>query len=159
MVERRLWEPEVAGSNPVAPTTNVRLDSIARHAARGETRGDALPDDVVADFLRDVASRRTASEDAPTRALEALIVSWTAEFDLTEREKALLRSFGRAGLERLSSECAGLEPGVPVDPRYVSCLLLEPTRDVPKHNKPRHFPSAGKVLPHAATESGRQYRQ
>ena len=98
---------------------------MAWHSARGEIRGDALPDDVVADFLRDVASRRTAAEDAPARALGALIETWSGGLGLSERHKALLRSFGLAALERLSSECGALDPGVPVDPRYVTCLLLQ----------------------------------
>jgi hypothetical protein len=129
-VARVLEQTPDPGSDPPQFGTFM-LTVLAWHAVRGERRGDALPDDVLADFLRDVASRRTAAADAPRRALEALIVAWTAEFALTARETALLRSFGRAGLERLSSECGGLDPGVPVDARYVSCLLLEPTPRVP----------------------------
>jgi len=124
-VARVLDHARAPGDDPPQFSTFM-LTVLAWHSARGETRGDALPDDVVAEFLRTVASRRTAAEDAPAHALEALIVTWADAFSLTERETALLRSFGRAGLERLSSECGGLDPGVPVDARYVSCLLLEP---------------------------------
>ena len=34
------------------------------------------------------------------------------------------RAFGRACLEKLAEECSGLDPGAPVDPRYISCLMV-----------------------------------
>jgi len=37
----------------------------------------------------------------------------------------VLTAFGRACCEELAAECGALDPGVPVDPRYVSCLLIE----------------------------------
>ena len=45
-------------------------------------------------------------------------------YRLQPREAAVLSSFGRYALERLADECGSLDPGVPVDPRHLSCLLL-----------------------------------
>jgi hypothetical protein len=101
------------------------LTLLAWHSSRGETRGDPLPADATADFLRNVASRRTAGPDAPLNALDRLIEAIALSFGLSASETALLRSFGRAALERLSAECSRLDPGLPVDSRHVSCLLLE----------------------------------
>lgn len=117
---------EAGERGPAAPPrfSAVLLTLLAWHAARGEVRGDALPPDVAADFLRDVAVRRTAGIDAPSRALEALVESLAAALRLDAREVAVLNAFGRFSLERLSEECGALDPAVPLDPRYVSCLLL-----------------------------------
>jgi hypothetical protein len=101
------------------------LTFLAWHAARGELRGDPLPDDVLSDFLRNVASRRTADPDAPARALDAWVRSLRDEFELDAQEGAVLAAFGRACLEQLAAECGSLDPGTPVDPRYVPCLLIE----------------------------------
>ena len=101
------------------------LTFLAWHAARGELRGDPVPADVVADFLRTVASRRTAGPEAPLRALEAWIVGARQAFTLDAQQAAVLAAFGRACLEQLAAECGALDPGVPLDPRYVSCLLIE----------------------------------
>ena len=105
------------------------LTFLAWHAVRDELRGDPLPHDVLADFLRNVASRRTAAPDAPTRALEALTHRLVESFDLGSRQLALLSSFGRACLEQLTAQTASLDPGIPVDPRYVSCLLIGEPRE------------------------------
>ena len=101
------------------------LTLLAWHSARGELRGDALPPEVAADFLRNVASRRTAAPDAAERALARLVQKMEPAFALSASDSALLRSFGRAGLARLSAECSALDPGLPISPRHVSCLLLE----------------------------------
>lgn len=98
---------------------------LAWHAARGEMRGDPLPAEVTADFLRTVASRRTASPDAPQRALENLLVDLRSTYGLSSRVSSLIGGYGRYCLERLGEECAGLDPGVPVDRNAVGCLLLE----------------------------------
>ena len=97
---------------------------LAWHATRGELKTEALPEDVAADFLRTVASRRTAAPDAPARALAALLAELVRTVGLGAREVAVLESFGRYGLERLAEECGGLDPGVPIAPRDVTCLLL-----------------------------------
>jgi len=97
---------------------------LAWHATRGELRTDALSEDVAADFLRTVASRRTAAPDAPERALAGLVADLVRTAGLRAREAAVLESFGRYGLERLAEECAGLDPGVPLGHKDVSCLLL-----------------------------------
>jgi hypothetical protein len=97
---------------------------LAWHATRAEMRGDPLPVDVVADFLRTVASRRTAAPEAPGRALESLLGDLREAFGLSVRESSVVEAYGRYCLERLSEECGGLDPGVPVDPRTVGCLLV-----------------------------------
>ena len=48
-----------------------------------------------------------------------------AELSLSAREGAALRAFGRACLDRLSEETAGLDPDRPLDPRTVATLMLE----------------------------------
>jgi len=101
------------------------LTTLAWHATRGELRSHPLPADVIADFLRTVASRRTAAPQAPQRAFERLLNRLVEEYSLDAREGALIRGFGRFALEQLSGACAGLDPGVPVDPRFVSCLLID----------------------------------
>jgi len=112
-----------AGTDP--PRFSAFLSTLlAWHAVRSELRGDALPGDVVADFLREIASRRSAPADAPRLAMEALVSRMAESFTLSSDETDLLRGFGSAAVERLVEECAGLDPGVPVDPRYVTCLLL-----------------------------------
>jgi hypothetical protein len=100
------------------------LTFLAWHAARGELCGDPLPDDVLSDFLRNVASRRTADPEAPARALDAWVRSLRDGFALEARDEAVLVAFGRACLEQLAAECGSLDPGTPVDPRYVACLLI-----------------------------------
>ena len=115
---------------PAGETRPVRFSALfltvmAWHHARGELRGDPLPAEVVADFLRTVASRRTASPSAPASALETLTRSVTKTYGLGPRQVAMLEGFGRYSLERLAAECGSLDPGIPVDPRYVSCLLVQ----------------------------------
>jgi len=101
------------------------LTVMAWHQTRGELCGDPLPAGVVADFLRTVASRLTADPEAPSRALEKLIRSVTRAQRLEPRQVALLEAFGRYALERLADECGSLDPGVPVVPGQVTCLLVE----------------------------------
>jgi len=97
---------------------------LAWHATRAEVRGDPLPADVVADFLRTVASRRTAAPEAPERALQNLLGDLRETYGLSVRESSVIEGYGRYCLERLGEECGGLDPGVPVDPRTVGCLLV-----------------------------------
>lgn len=104
------------------------LTVLAWHATRKELLGAPLPADVAADFLRNVASRRTADPEAPVRATERLIQELAQRPGLPPRDRIVLESFGRFGLERLADECGMLDPGTPLDPRYVSCLLLENDR-------------------------------
>jgi len=131
-VERLGLDPvrmiEARRRDPAAPPgfSAVLLTVLAWHAARGEIRGDALPADVAADFIRDVASRRTAGVEAPARELEALLRKLANRLALQPRELALLQAFGRFSLQRLSEECGALDPGLPLDPRFVSCLILVP---------------------------------
>jgi hypothetical protein len=102
----------------------VVLTVLAWHATRGELRGDPLPREVTADFLRSVASRRTAGGDAPARAMAALTTKLAERFGLQPRELSVIEAFGRFCLEQLAAECESLDPGVPIDRRYVTCLFL-----------------------------------
>jgi hypothetical protein len=105
--------------------STLLLTLLAWHSTRSELRGDPLPADVIADFLRTVASRRTAAPEADERALESLLDELRTSFDLTLRERSVLEAYGRYCLERLAEECGGLDPGVPIDPRAVGCLLVK----------------------------------
>jgi len=123
-VERAMEEGAASETEPPRFSTYL-LTLLAWHSTRSALRGDPLPPDVASDFLRNVAARRTAPPQAATQALEILLRTMGSSFQLTEAERTILRSFGRAALERLSAECGSMDPGVPVHPRSVSCLLLE----------------------------------
>ncbi len=122
----------LAGAAPdatEAPSfTTIFLTLLAWNSARGLVSVEPLPHDVLADFLRSVVSRRTADPDAPARSLEALVRRLREEHGLDPRQTALFEAFGRAGLERLAAECGALDPGNPVDPRFVTCLWVSPRR-------------------------------
>jgi hypothetical protein len=121
----RVLEADASPAGPEAPRFSTMLVTLlAWHATRSELRGDALPADVTADFLRTVASRRTASPEAPGRALESLLRQLAERFELQSREVLILEGYGRFCLDRLSAECGGLDPGIPVDRRVVTCLLV-----------------------------------
>lgn len=96
--------------------STLLLTMLAWHAVRDERRIDRLPQDLVADFLRTTASRRTADPDAAARAMDKLLEAIAADYPL--------RSFAGSCLERLAADCAGVEPGTPVTPRIVGCLRL-----------------------------------
>ena len=104
--------------------STLLLTLLAWNAARQQQRGDPLPPDVAAEFLRNVASRRTAAPDAPARAMDTLVRQLADQAGLQPREISLLEGFGRFCLEELAEECGNLDPGVPADPRAISCLLL-----------------------------------
>jgi hypothetical protein len=104
---------------------------LAWHSTRSELRGDPLPTAVAADFLRTVASRRTAPPEAPTRTMGALLEQLARSLQLNERELALLQGYGRYCLERLSAECGALDPGVPIDRRAVRCLIVKDDERLP----------------------------
>ena len=104
--------------NPVFRRLIELQDMVAQGA-------DPLPDDLIADFLRNVASRRTAAPESATRTVEKLVRALSERYELEPREVAVVQAFGRFGLERLSAECGGLDPGVPPDRRFVSCLIMD----------------------------------
>jgi hypothetical protein len=113
------------GADPAPPSLSAALLTLlAWHATRGDLRRDPLPADVASDFVRNVASRRTAAPDAPGRALDALVPALARRLDLAPREAALLGAYGRACLERLAAECSNLDPGVPLDHGVVRCLSI-----------------------------------
>jgi len=113
-----------AGTDGSARFSTLLLTMLAWHATRGEPKAEPLPRDVAADFLRTVASRRTAAAESPGRALDALVADLAGRFALPPLERAMIQAYGRASLERLAAECATLDPGVPLDRREVSCLVL-----------------------------------
>jgi hypothetical protein len=80
---------------------------------------------VAADFLRSIASRRTAAPEAPARALDALVADLGERHDLPPSEQAMVTAYGRACLERLAADCAALDPGVPIGRKAVGCLLVD----------------------------------
>jgi len=100
------------------------LTALAWHATRGRIAIDRLPGDVVSDFLRTIASRRTADGEAPARAMTRLIDALTAESKLGRLSAAALRAFGTTCLDRLAADCGNLDPGLPATPRVVGCLRL-----------------------------------
>jgi hypothetical protein len=104
--------------------STLLLTALAWHATRNETRVDRIPTDIVADFLRTTASRRTADPDAPSRAMSRLVEALVAESELPRRPAATLRAFGTTCLDRLAVDCGGLDPGTPATPRVVGCLKL-----------------------------------
>jgi hypothetical protein len=104
--------------------STLLLTALAWHAARGELRVDRLPSDVVADFLRTTASRRTADPEAPVRAMSRLVETLETDAELPRRAAATLRAFGATCLDRLATDCATLDPGLPATPRVVGCLRL-----------------------------------
>ena len=120
----RLLADALARSRDVPRFSTLFTTLLAWNAVRGELRLEPLGEDDAADFLRTVASRRTAPPDAPERALAGVIDRITERTATGPRERGVLAGFGRACLERLASECGGLEPGIPIDDRHVSCLWL-----------------------------------
>jgi hypothetical protein len=110
---------------------------LAWHSTRSELRGDPLPPAVAADFLRTVASRRTAPPEAPARTLGVLLEQLTRSLQLNERELSMLQGYGRYCLERLSAECGALDPGVPIDRRAVRCLIVDDEDGLPASSERR----------------------
>ena len=104
--------------------STLLLTALAWHAATGEIRIDRLPSDRVADFLRVVASRRTADADAPSRAMERLLEALRGEAPIAARPSASMRAFAIDCLDTLAADCAQLDPGTPATPRVIGCLRL-----------------------------------
>jgi hypothetical protein len=104
--------------------STLLLTALAWHVTRGEVRVDRLPSELVADFLRTTASRRTADPGAPARAMSRLVEVLETDAALRPRSAATLRAFGTTCLDRLAADCGNLDPGTPVTPRVVGCLRL-----------------------------------
>jgi len=104
--------------------STLLLTMLAWHAARGALRIERLPQDVIADFLRTTASRRTASPEAATRAMEKLLDAVAPQAAPDRRVAASLRLFAATCLDRLAADCGGLVPGTPVTPRVVGCVRI-----------------------------------
>lgn len=100
----------------------VLLTVLARHAVERERRFEPLPPSLASEFVRIAVGPGAAG--AAERALEDLLRGLAAEFDLPEREVAILRGFGRACLAALRNECR--DPETPVAAGCVDCLVLAP---------------------------------
>jgi hypothetical protein len=100
------------------------LTAMARHAVLGERTAEPLDAATACEFLRRVASRRTAPPDAAEQAMASLLASAADGGAYGPQEIAALRLFGHACLDRLREECGGLDPGTPPSPRTVTCLAL-----------------------------------
>lgn len=99
--------------------STIWLTALAWRVTGDVLRGDPLPRDVAAGFLRAV---RNGEGPAATERLVGVL---EAELSLSPREGAALRAFGRACLDRLSEETAGLDLDRPLDPRTIATLMLE----------------------------------
>ncbi|HET9298533.1 MAG TPA: DUF6178 family protein, partial [Candidatus Polarisedimenticolaceae bacterium] len=99
--------------------STIWLTALAWRVTGHVLRGDPLPRDVAAGFLRAV---RNGEGPAATERLVGVL---EAELSLSPREGAALRAFGRACLDRLSEETAGLDLDRPLDPRTIATLMLE----------------------------------
>ena len=102
------------------------LTSLAWSSAAGELRCEPLTPEITARFLRTVVSGRTAPPEAPGQALDDFLDRVATEVDLRSEDLQALRAFGNACVDKLMDECSALDPGVAVDPRFVSCLLVSP---------------------------------
>lgn len=122
-VDAMLSAPAPGGEVP--RSSALWLTALAWHAVRDELRASPLTAEATTEFLRRVASRRTAPAGAPRTALEAFLGRLGHEVGLTPRETAGLRAFGLACLERLEEEVSRLDPDAPLDRRFVTCLILE----------------------------------
>ena len=121
--------PRLLESSADFPYGNPRFSTLmmtmlAWHATRKEIRLEPLPSDVLADFLRTVASRRTADAEAPDRALETMVRRLNETAGLSPGDGPALHRFGQACLTTLRAECGQLDPGSPLSQRTVSCLLI-----------------------------------
>ncbi len=116
-------ESRGAAAGPARFST-ILLTALAWHSLRGEPKVEALPAEVAVEFLEKVASRRSAAPKAPRAALDALVARLASEAQLDPRETAELLAFGIACLDRLDEECGNLDPAIPPDARFVSCVLL-----------------------------------
>jgi len=128
LVERMELDPAMLSTLDHPRFGTLLLTALAWHATGGVAGFDPLPQETVAAFLRTVASRRTAPAQAPDRAWRSLLSALASLHHLPAEETALLDGFGRACLEQLAAECSSLDPGVPVDPRFVSTLLVRADR-------------------------------
>lgn len=122
LLERLGFPPSAVESG--ATFSTLLLTALAWHAARGAPRAEALPADVVSDFLREVASRKTAPVGAPGRALAALLDRLERDGIATHDERRILEVFGHACLDRLAADCGSLDPGTPITPLTVGSLWL-----------------------------------
>jgi hypothetical protein len=121
----RLLEENVEFPFGAPRFSTLLLTMMAWNSSREEIRLEPLPADVAADFIRNVASRRTAGEEAPGRALEKLVGRLATSAGLNAGQVTAVKGYGQAGLASLTAECAQLDPGAPLDQHSISCLLLE----------------------------------
>jgi hypothetical protein len=56
--------------------------------------------------------------------MSRLVETLETDAELPRRAAATLRAFGATCLDRLATDCATLDPGLPATPRVVGCLRL-----------------------------------
>lgn len=118
-------EQALTSGNELHRLSTFLLTLMAWHQRGDGLQLTPLSVPATADFLRSVASRKTASPDAPAQALERLLDELATTAALSGRQRNVLAAFGRFALQKLNDQCAGLDPGTPPDGRYVTCLWLE----------------------------------
>jgi hypothetical protein len=116
--------------------STLLLTALAWHAVQGELRGDPLPPEVASRFLSSVASAQATRPNAASEAVERFLARLVEQAGLGAREVAGLRALAAAGLERLAGPGGRLDPGAPLDPRFVTCLILEAPHRGPRQGEP-----------------------
>jgi len=131
LLERLALDPDPGSFHPSDERSaeplrfsTVFLTALAWHEVRHDFSNQPLPPEVVSEFLRAVFPRDRIDPAAPRRALDACIDRLAREASLTAPETTAIRRFGFACLLLLTEECGTLDPGLSVDPRFVSCLLI-----------------------------------
>ena len=89
------------------PLSTLLLTAIAWRAVHAEARCTPLPETTLRAFLR-------LDPATVEGAMAGLLAG-----------RPVLREMGRTALERLREETGALDPDRPIDPRWISCLLLE----------------------------------
>ena len=113
-------------AEPVRFST-LMLTLLAWHGLTGEWNGAPLPAPILRRFIDEIASRKSAPKDAAPLAMERLLGAVDALLGSDPRERSLLEGFGRFSLELLQEQCGALDAESALDPRYLPCLLLEPS--------------------------------
>ncbi|ANM29481.1 hypothetical protein ABI59_07620 [Acidobacteria bacterium Mor1] len=96
---------------------------LAQHVSTGRLTTDPLPEAPLRDFLRELPAYRDSTENTQ-QAVSSLVGRLEKDGRLEGSEPALLTRFGRACLDQIVEECGRLDPAGPIDPRFVSSLMI-----------------------------------